>query len=151
MKAMNNQNNDDTRYVGTNWDDIKVAATVKESGGIARKVITKGICQLEAGEIIAKTFSKLRQGYEVRFVDELGDEAIRIYPCVSKGGETMEVCLRAMNGFKGALKDKKVKRIDTKKKVVDDEPDEEESVGVTPDTIATCPSCGHHFRVGKKK
>ena len=144
--------NNDTRYVGTNWDDVKVAAKVKESGGIARKVITKGISQLEAGDILAKAFCKLRQGYEVRFVDELGDEAIRIYPCVSKGGETMDVCLRAMNGFKGVLKDKKVKRIDVKKNAsAKDEREEEESDEVTPDTIATCPNCGHHFRVGKKK
>ena len=51
--------NEDTRYIGTNWDDVKVAARVDEDrGAIARKVITQGVTQIEAGEIISRAFQR---------------------------------------------------------------------------------------------
>ena len=97
--------NTENRFVGTNWDDIKVS--VGETS--ARKVITKG-------------------------------------------KDTMEVCTRAMGGFKQTLSDKKVKLASLPKK---DEETENEDEGekdeeVTPDQLVTCPKCHKRFRVGKK-
>ena len=145
-------NNTEARYVGTNWDDIKVSVGDETS---ARKVITKGLCQIELGEQLAKAFDKLRQGYEVRFVDELGEDAIRIYPVVAKGKDTMEVCTRAMGGFKQALADKKVKLSTRPKAEVEDEVEKvggggDEDDEVTPDNLVTCPQCHKRFRVGRK-
>ena len=140
--------NTENRFVGTNWDDIKVS--VGETS--ARKVITKGNYSIESGDLIAKAFEKLRQGYEVRFLDELGEDAIRIYPVVTKGKDTMEVCTRAMGGFKQTLSDKRVKLASLPKKdeEAENEDEGEKDEEVTPDQLVTCPKCHKRFRVGKK-
>ena len=155
--------NEDTRSIGTNWDDVKVAARVDEDrGAIARKVITQGVTQIEAGEIISRAFQGLRQGWEVRFVDEIGEDALRLYPCVSRDGETMDVCARTMNGFKATLRDKKVRKTPLGKRAEEKPKAEGEGegggeggegegeAGITPDPIVTCPQCHKRFRVGRK-
>lgn len=142
------------RYIGTNWDDVKVAVT-RRGDSLARKVVTKGVRYIDIGDCVRRLIADLRRGYEVRLTDPSRTDAIRIYPCAAKHGNGMDVTIRAMNELSRALADKTVQLIDPETRRRDDPdacPDEPDNApeGITPDTTVTCPSCGHTIRVGRK-
>jgi len=148
---MKNNKTNEPRYIGTNWDKVKVTETDRAHSTSARKVITRGEYCIKADELIAETIAKLRQGYEVRFLDGEGEPAIRLYPCLAKGTNHMEATARPMGKLKTSLNDKTValRQRDGSRTPVEDADDAPE--GVTPDIVVTCPTCGRHIRVHEKR
>jgi len=141
------------RYVGTNWDKVRVEEKNGARGTTARKVITRGEWRIDAAEIIAEVIAKLRQGYDVRLTDGNGEDAIRLYPCVAKGKNFMETTARPMGTLKTTLNDKCVRLAEPDRPVENRGRggEEDEGEGVTPDVMMTCEVCGHRQRVGKRR
>ena len=154
---MNNSKNN--RYEGTNWDPV---VTVKRHGvqpSTHRKVLTRGIKQLDAAELLAQAITLLRQGYEVRLTDEEGNEGLRMYPCMNSDFSGMFAAAMTLGELRECLHDKKA-IAKNRGKVVDGEELAKEQrsrhlahvermAEVTPDSVVQCPKCGHKFRVGK--
>jgi len=139
------------RYVGTNWDRVRVEEKNGANGTTARKVVTRGEWRIDAAEIIAEVIAKLRQGYDVRLTDGKGEDSIRLYPCVAKGKNFMETTARPMGTLKSTLNDKTVELREAKARGEGVDEDEGVGEGVTPDVIVTCEVCGHRQRVGRKR
>jgi len=143
------------RYVGTNWDKVRVEEKNGARGTTARKVVTRGEWHIDAAEIIAEVIAKLRQGYDVRLTDGKGEDAIRLYPCVAKGKSHMETTARPMGTLKTTLNDKTVELQNPRGEDEDEGGEEGEGEGVgegvTPDVMMTCEVCGHRQRVGRRQ
>jgi len=151
-----NRESQEPRYVGTNWDKVKVEEKNGACGTTARKVVTRGTHKIDAGELIAQAIARLRQGYEVRFTDGSGADAIRIYPCVARGTNHMEPSLRPMGMFRTSVQDKTVEVRNVAKSGGDrgegaETSEKDDPKGVTPDIMMTCEVCGHRQRVGRKR
>ena len=141
-----------------NWDRENLVALNRKGKNhtISRKVLTKDVEDLEAGELIAEAIRLLKCGYEVRILDDDGNPAIRLYPCVERDMKSMFVASQTMEDFRHSLRGKKIAFTHN-----GDDLSEEDAVDlaekskqrgdeVTPDKMVTCPKCGKHFRVGKK-
>ena len=157
-------NDSEARYAGTNWDEPVVR--VKKNGPkypkLYRKVLTKGEVPVLVPESLSKSIvEKLRQGREVRLEFYGYGPGIRLFPCMDKECEKMNVIAQTIGEFRECLSDKKVKIIhgnrelseaETAQLIRESEEHYESSkrICVSPDTMVTCPECGTEFRVGKQ-
>ena len=142
----------------TNWESENLVSLRAKGKNhtVSRKVLTKDVRSLDAGDLIYDVMRLLKQGYEVRLNDHGGDAAIRLYPCVDKEMKAMYVASQTMGDFRHSLKGKRItftrggediseeEALDFAKKC------KQRGDEVTPDKMVTCPKCGKHFRVGKK-
>ena len=155
---MNKRINQEKRIRCTNWDDENVVSLASngKNHSIVRKVITKDVKSLDAGDLIYDAIRLLKQGYEVRLNDNGGDAALRLYPCVDKEMKSMYISAQTMGDFRHSLKGKKIaftrggEDISTEEAFDFAKKCKKRGDEVTPDKMATCPKCGKHFRVGKR-
>lgn len=167
MKKRNNEK--EIRLGVENWDRDAPISLNKGHDHSNRKIVTRGIVtsrdmgkahQLDAENVLEEIQCLLREGYEYRLLDEDGNEALRLYPCVEKDMKTVFVAAQTMGDFRHSLSDKRVVpfvkgRLASKKEVKEtleasDRTRNRGIVAVTPDMMATCPACGKRFRVGKQ-
>ena len=161
--------NEEARFRCTNWDTESKGFRVNVKGGgsrrkPARKVITKGVWPVILGRTIENAIEMLRKGYEVRFVDSEGNDAIRLFPMMGTDLKTMTVGAATMGAFRDAtLADKKavfhrfggeVAR-ETVERYMAEKAGERaggraDVESVTPDMMVNCPKCGYSFRVGRR-
>lgn len=159
MKSEKNEANG--RFEGANWDEpvVKVNRHGK-TGVIDRKVLTKGVKRLYLAPLVRAIKDALRQGMEVRFMDEKDAEVLRIFPIASKDCRSMYPVAQMMKTAKSWLSDKKLRvshagheigEAGVKALVREAARRREQSkvLCVTPDTMVKCPNCGTRFRVGK--
>ena len=152
------------RYEGTNWDNpvVKVKRCGASHSALQRKVLTRGVKTLYVGGTVKHVKELLRQGLEVRLADELGNDAIRIFPLATTDCKSMTVHAQVMGAFKKCLADKKLRIRHGEHEIAREKVDElmqeqekryrapdPEFEAVTPDTIVKCPQCGYRFRVGR--
>lgn len=157
-------NDSEARYAGTNWDEPVVR--VKKNGPkypkLYRKVLTKGEVPVLLTESLSKSIvEKLRQGREVRLEFYGYGPGIRLFPCMDKECEKMNVIAQTIGEFRECLSDKKVKIIHGNRELSEAETaqlirentaqyESSKRICVSPDTMVTCPECGTEFRVGKQ-
>lgn len=154
-----------TRLMVTNWDEDTPVHINAGHGKGNRKVITRGVITSRdlgsvhrgyAESLLFDITELLRRGHEYRFVDEDGNEALRLFPCVNTDLKTVFVAAQTMGEFRNSLSDKKIRPfvageevcIKTARKVV--KKALKRIPSVTPDEMVECPECGTRFRVGKK-
>ena len=160
-----NKEQEAPRFEGANWDNpvVKVKRSNKAHASLARKVLTRGVERLYMGGMFKGVKEKLRAGKEVRLCDELGNDAIRIYPIASTDCKRMNVRTQAMGVFTKCLADKKLRirhgdhelNRDEARELMSEQQERHDKAkaaafeAVTPDTIVQCPKCGYQFRVGR--
>lgn len=152
------------RYEGSNWDRPTVVVHRRGDArrSLERKVLTRGVKVLQLGGTMKHVKELLRQGVEVRFADELGNEALRFYPLATVDCRSMSVRAQAMGNFAKCLNDKRPRLRNGErtlsdgeaKEIIDDQAERfvkyrAEIASVTPDMMVTCPNCGTQFRVGR--
>jgi len=145
------------------WEaEVKVEKQGKKNAALRRKVQTRGVIKFKASSVLNSMMDALLAGYEVRLVDDYGDDAIRLFPCLDANYEKMFVAAQTMGIFRRIieqipfrmehcgeevnpqeyLEDKIARQWEIEKK--------REKLAVTPDTMVSCPKCGTTFRVGRK-
>jgi len=167
QKDRNTMNTNDKPHdelrITADWPNprIKVRrANIKKNATLQRKVITKGIVNLDLGELFGKIEMLLRAGYEVRC-----NESIRLFPMsysdlrgMYVGAATIGVFhTRPYDGihpttFYRGQKVNGPKMAEEQRRRHEDylEHIHNDVVEVTPDMIVECPRCSLHIRVGKK-
>lgn len=168
MKKMSSEK--EIRLGVENWDRDAPIRLNKGHNHSNRKIVTRGIMtsrdmgkahQLDAENVLEEIQHILRSGYEYRLLDEDGNEALRLYPCVEKDMKTVFVAAQTMGDFRHSLGDKRVVpfvkgRLASKSEVrkMLDASDKTRNRGysaVTPDMTVICDGCGKVIRVGKKR
>lgn len=139
------------------WEDVTVRIKRKGKGhALSRKVVTGKPNEIvivpELDEILEAMQNSPR---EFRLATSDGQEAIRLFPCLTSDLKEMVIVAQAMGDFRRgippqrtrftyrgeSISRKEVERMNRRAK---------EEQHVTPDVMATCPKCHFTFRVGKK-
>lgn len=160
------RNNTEVVQIGvTNWDtEAGVMLNNGHDTSYSRKVVTRGVLTSRnfgavhrgyVQSILCDIISALRKGYEYRFVDEEGNDCLRLFPCVKADLKTVFVAAQTMGEFRKSLADKKIRpfikgKEAGMKKALEVVRIASKRVCVTPDIIVTCPGCGKDIRVGKQ-
>lgn len=161
---MNNENNNEAR-VTADWEP---QASVQKKDArhpyLKRKLLTTGIERFRLPMTLEQIRQALRQGKEVRFYDGGENDAIRIFPLLSRDCKTIYPVAETMGDFRDCLSDLKPHVMHNRKELNDMELRREVNaqrakyeagkeatrLSVTPDTMVTCPNCGTEFRVGRQ-
>ena len=149
--------------VTAEWEpEVALRFDGKTNGLLDRKVVTKGIRQIDGTGVIRDAIHELRRGYEVRLVVDGMGECLRLFPISSPDAKEMYVASNAMKPLTRSISDLKVHATHDGAEL--DKEDIENLVDkarqrykeyrrnrtcVTPDTIVTCPKCNYEIRVGK--
>lgn len=167
---MSKRNNEEKiRLAITNWDGVVPIAISKGHDKMSRKVLTRGVLtshdlgtlhRAYVESVLGTIVDLLRSGFEYRMLDEDGNEALRLFPCVEKDMKTVFVAAQTMGEFRKELNDKEVAPFvkgclasqSEAREMLDAANKTRKGgyVAVTPDMMATCPRCSFEFRVGKK-
>lgn len=159
------RNNTEVVQIGvTNWDTEAGVMLNNGHDSVSRKVVTRGILTSQnfgavhrgyVQSILGDIIDALRKGYEYRFVDEEGNDCLRLFPCVKTDLKTVFVAAQTMGEFRKSLADKKIRpfvkgKEVNMKKALEVVRKATKCLCVTPDTMVNCPGCGLNFRVGKQ-
>lgn len=178
-KKSNSNKPEEIRLKVTNWDEEVPMMVNRDHGSSgSRKVITRGVVRSNdedvligstdlGAEMLDIALDYLRKGFEFRFTDLDGEDALRLIPVVDKDMKTVSVVAQTMGSFRESLEDKIVtpfyrgKAIDPeealklREEVLNADKDKKRRAaapkkgGVTPDIMVTCPNCGEAVRVGR--
>lgn len=106
-----------------------------------------GLNAADVERLLVAIGNAVREGYDVKLC-----EAVRFYACVLKL-RTPFIAAQTTGNFRRSIADKTIRPVLHGRNVSLQhvrELDRRAREGVTPDIMATCPKCGHEFRVGKK-
>ena len=167
---MSKRNNEEKiRLAITNWDGVVPIAISKGHDKMSRKVLTRSVLtshdlgtmhRAYVESVLGTIVDLLRSGFEYRMLDEDGNAALRLFPCVEKDMKTVFIAAQTMGEFRKELNDKEVAPFvkgclasKSEAREMLDAANKTRSrriTSVTPDIIVTCDGCGKEIRVGKK-